>query len=69
LLETSAGAFYSVDCEGNTTLVSRSFLEMMGFADEAEVIGKKLHAVIHHTHPTALIMPWKNAPSTAAPRR
>jgi PAS domain S-box-containing protein len=51
LLDTSAGAFYSVDCEGNTTLVSRSFLEMMGFADEAEVIGRKLHGVIHHTHP------------------
>ena len=49
VLETAPGAFYSVDREGNTALVSRGFLAMMGFASEADVIGVKLHGVIHHT--------------------
>ena len=50
VLDAAPGGFYSVDREGNTTLVSQGFLDMMGFADESEVIGTKLHPVIHHTH-------------------
>lgn len=37
LLDASPGGFYAVDCEGNTTLVSRGFVTMMGFSGEAEV--------------------------------
>jgi len=33
VLDSTAGAFYSVDRDGNTTLVSRPFLEMIGFKD------------------------------------
>ena len=51
VLDSAAGAFYSVDRDGNTTLVSRGFLEMMGFARESEAMGQKLHAIIHHSHP------------------
>ncbi|HXG99373.1 MAG TPA: PAS domain S-box protein, partial [Sphingomicrobium sp.] len=62
VLETSGGAFYCVDCEGSTTLVSRSFLEMMGFAEESEVIGEKLHGLIHHTHPDGSHYPVEECP-------
>nr|MBA3729252.1 PAS domain S-box protein [Sphingomonas sp.] len=62
LLETSAGAFYSVDCEGNTTLVSRSFLKMMGFSDESDIIGEKVHGLIHHTHPDGSSYPVEQCP-------
>ncbi|QDP18544.1 PAS domain S-box protein [Sphingomonas xanthus] len=51
VLDAAAGAFYSVDREGKTTLVSNGFLTMMGFSSEEEVIGRKLHDLIHHTHP------------------
>ena len=50
-LDSAASAFYSVDRQGNTTLVSRGFLDMMGFEHESDVVGQKLHSVIHHTHP------------------
>ena len=50
-LDSAASAFYSVDREGNTTLVSRGFLDLMGFEHESEVLGQKLHPIIHHSHP------------------
>ncbi|MEO6581397.1 MAG: PAS domain S-box protein [Sphingomicrobium sp.] len=51
VLDASPGGFYAVDREGNTTLASRGFLTMMGFSDESEAVGRKLHGVIHHSHP------------------
>ncbi len=51
VLDTAPGAFYSVDREGKTTLVSRGFLQMMGFETESDAIGHKLHKLIHHSHP------------------
>ena len=51
VLDSSPGGFYAVDREGNTTLVSGGFLRMMGFDDESQVLGEKLHGKIHHTHP------------------
>jgi PAS domain S-box-containing protein len=51
LLNSSAEGFYAVDRDGVTTLCNATFVEMMGFANAAEAIGRKLHNVIHHTHP------------------
>ena len=51
LLNSSAERFYAVDREGVTTLCNATFVDMMGFATAEEVIGRKLHDVIHHTHP------------------
>jgi len=62
ILDAAAGAFYSVDREGRTNLVSRGFLAMMGFADESDVIGRKLHAVIHHSHPDGTAYPVEQCP-------
>ena len=62
VLDTTASAFYSVDRDGNTTLVSRPFLDMMGFSDESEVLGRKLHDLIHHTHPDGSHYPVEECP-------
>lgn len=51
ILASTSEGFYAVDCEGRTTLCNHAFLAMLGFADDAEVLGRKLHDVIHHTHP------------------
>ena len=50
LLDSSAEGFYAVDRDGVTTLCNPSFVRMLGFAGEAEAIGRKLHDVIHHSH-------------------
>ena len=62
VLDTAPGAFYSVDREGNTTLVSRGFLEMMGFATESDAVGEKLHTLIHHSHPDGSPYPVEQCP-------
>ena len=51
LLECSAEGFYAVDRDGRTTLANRTFLKMLGFADEAQAMGRRLHDVVHHSHP------------------
>ena len=51
LLSSSGEAFYAVDPEGSTTLCNQAFLRMTGFGSEADVLGRKLHDVIHHSHP------------------
>jgi PAS domain S-box-containing protein len=51
ILRSSGEAFYAVDREGATTLCNQAFLRVLGFASEEDAIGRKLHDVIHHTHP------------------
>ena len=51
ILKSSGEAFYAVDREGRTTLCNQAFIKMLGFSDENEAVGRKLHDVIHHTRP------------------
>ena len=50
LLDSAADGFYGVNREGVTTMCNVAFLHMLGFEHENEVIGVKLHDVIHHSH-------------------
>ena len=40
-----------MDRDGRTTLANRTFLQILGFVDEAEAMGQRLHDVVHHSHP------------------
>ena len=51
LLDTIDEGFYAVDRDGFATTCNAAFLRMMGYADAKDVIGRKLHDVIHHSHP------------------
>ena len=51
LLDSAADGFYGVDRDGVTTFCNAAFLRMLGFEREEEVIGRKMHGVIHHSHP------------------
>jgi PAS domain S-box-containing protein len=50
-LDTAHGGFYTVASDGTTLLCNKGFLTMLGFASEDDVIGRKLHDVIHGKHP------------------
>ncbi|WP_093925229.1 PAS domain S-box protein [Sulfitobacter brevis] len=50
LLDATADGFYAVDTEGKTTRCNATFLRMLGFTSEADVVGKELHDIIHHSH-------------------
>lgn len=50
LLNSTEEAFYSLDREGVATLCNAAFVRMLGFSSESEVLGRKLHHLIHHSH-------------------
>lgn len=49
LLNSAAEGIYGLDLEGNCTFCNPACLRLLGYADEAELIGKNLHEMIHHT--------------------
>ena len=57
LLDSMAEAAYGIDADGNCTFVNRAFLKIMGYRDESEVLGKSIHALIHHSHADGSIYP------------
>lgn len=41
---------YGVDLDGNCSFVNRSFLTMLAYPHESEVLGKSMHELLHHSH-------------------
>ena len=50
ILQNAGEGVYGVDAEGTTTFMNEAALKMLGLRQE-EAVGRKLHDVIHHTHP------------------
>lgn len=51
LLDSTAEGIYGLDLKGRFTFVNKAALRLLGYADEAELIGKNAHRQIHHTKP------------------
>jgi len=62
VLDSATDAFYCVDTEGTTTMCNHAFLRMVGIEREEDAIGKKLHDVVHHTHPDGSPYPKEECP-------
>ena len=62
VLDSTVEAFYSVNREGVTTLCNASFVRMLGFARQEDAVGRKLHDVIHHSHPDGSHYPRSECP-------
>jgi PAS domain S-box-containing protein len=50
LLDSAGEGIWGVDLDGNCTFVNRAALGMLGFAAE-ELLGKNMHAMVHHHYP------------------
>ena len=50
LLDSSPEAIFGVDSQGTCTFVNPACLAMLGYTQE-EILGKGIHALIHHTYP------------------
>jgi diguanylate cyclase (GGDEF)-like protein/PAS domain S-box-containing protein len=50
LLQSLAEGAYGVDTHGNCTFVNNSFLRILGYETEDELVGKHIHELIHHSH-------------------
>ncbi|HEY5336611.1 MAG TPA: HWE histidine kinase domain-containing protein [Rhizomicrobium sp.] len=62
VLNSATDAIYCIDSEGTTTRCNAAFLRMLGIANESGAIGKKLHGVIHHSHPDGTPYPKEDCP-------
>lgn len=68
LLDTSSEGIYAIDQQGVTTLCNATFLRLMGYSSSSEVIGQKLHDLIHHSHADGSHYPERLCPILAAAR-
>jgi two-component system, sensor histidine kinase and response regulator len=49
VLESAPQAIYGIDAKGACTFCNRAFLKLLGYKCPAEIRGKNVHALIHHT--------------------
>ncbi len=65
LLNSTGEGIYGVDLNGNATFVNRAAGHILGWAPE-ELLGKPLHAVMHHSKPDGTPYPREACPIYAA---
>ena len=51
LLDSTAEAIYGTDTNGVCTFVNPACARMLGYASEDDLIGKSIHAILHHSFP------------------
>ena len=49
LLDSIAEGVYGIDMHGKCTFCNPSCLQLLGYEDAADLLGKDMHALIHHT--------------------
>ena len=57
LLNSTAEGIYGIDTKGNCTFCNRSALEMLGYENENQIIGKNIHKLIHYKRIDGSIYP------------
>ena len=50
LLESTGEGILALDLEGHCTLCNRAAVRILGYQREADLIGKRLHELIHHSY-------------------
>jgi len=61
LLESTGQGIYGIDLQGDCTFVNRATCELIGYRPE-EVLGRKMHDLIHHHKPDGSVYPLTECP-------
>jgi len=56
-MDYSAEAVFAVDLEGNCTFANPACYRMLGYTGEADLLGRNMHELIHHTRPDGRVCP------------
>lgn len=51
LLDSTAEGIYGIDLKGNCTFANRTCVRMLGYERESDLLGRNMHALIHHSMP------------------
>jgi len=62
LLESAGEAISGVDLEGRCIFCNPASLEFLGYADEADLLGRNMHQLIHHTKADGQDYPASDCP-------
>lgn len=57
LLNSTAEAIYGIDLGGDCTFANPACCRLIGFSSPADLIGKNMHSLIHHSHADGTPMP------------
>jgi two-component system cell cycle sensor histidine kinase/response regulator CckA len=68
LLESTGEAIYQLDLEGRVTFANRAGAELVGYTP-AELLGRRMHDIAHHTRPDGSHYPVEECPIQQAVRR
>ena len=60
LLDSTSEAIYGADTQGTCIFANPACVRMLGYASEADLIGRRIHDLIHHTHPDGRAYPIEN---------
>ncbi|WP_179380743.1 sigma 54-interacting transcriptional regulator [Jannaschia marina] len=61
ILDAAGEGIYGINAEGKTTFVNRAAQEMLGWTD-ADLMGRDIHAMIHHHHLNGEVYPAHDCP-------
>jgi PAS domain S-box-containing protein len=59
LLDSAAEAIYGIDMQGNCTFCNPACLQMLGYRNAGELIGKNMHQLIHYKYMDGTLYPME----------
>ena len=62
LVDSTPGAMYGIDAEYVCTFCNPAAARFFGYDDSAEILGKQIHCLIHHTRPDGTPYPIEECP-------
>jgi diguanylate cyclase (GGDEF)-like protein/PAS domain S-box-containing protein len=62
LLNSTAEAIYGLDMQGNCTFANRACVNILGYQDSSDFIGRNMHSIIHHSRHNGCNFPVDECP-------
>ena len=59
LLNSTGEGIYGVDLQGNCTFANKACIRILGFESDAELLGRNMHELVHHTRPNGQPYPME----------
>ena len=64
VLDSAGEGIWGVDLKGKCTFINRLAVTTFGFDSEEEMVGKNMHALVHHHYPDGRDFPDAECPIT-----
>ncbi|WP_405226417.1 ATP-binding protein [Lentisalinibacter sediminis] len=66
ILASTGEGIFGMDLDGRCTFANRAAVHQLGYGGEAELLGRDIHELIHHTHPDGSPHPRDECPAARA---